>query len=405
MMLRLVLLISAALTIAGCASTNRDEEQSMATNPEHPKLPTFERTENGFRIQHYSEYEKTRKPWHSHWENLPEFAETEVLGFLKADHELVVKADNAVYLWDLNKGKSGTKLSYDFLYTAALQPEAALCATVDESSLSVRDLRTSLELWRHANSYHGTNDLAFSPDGLRLSHWAPTGSGDRYALEVLDSQTGNSHWRIELGPGYCQGFRFEWSSDGKYILAFDSSRTGDELGDWAKLVLIDSTKGKRTVEFNLQASPSHGGISPNGKLVFAASGSETRVWDADTGRSVMTTPSVLGAWKVTNGTGASEASLICASYKLWGVESQQAIRDFKDLLDATQIYDLSVAPNSRWLSAATNKGLQVWEFAEGRTVLLDRDTRFVTSAKYSTDLAWIAYSGLNGVVRIRGLAN
>ncbi|GIK53797.1 MAG: hypothetical protein BroJett014_27700 [Planctomycetota bacterium] len=391
------------LVIAGCTIIEDNERAPMASNSGGRKEPRFERHAEGIRITHYAEIEKLRQPWHSHWENDSKYADTAVDGFIGSS-QIVVRADCAAYLWDLAGGVVKTKLSLDRrLVEADLDENTGLYAVLDVTSLSLWDLASKTRKWQLPRECLGTHVVAFSPDGQKLAHWFPPTGKSPSGIEILDAPTGSTTKLIELSKGNFQGFAFEWSPDGQSLLALNGTSTGDEVGSWATLSIFDANSGAKRLDLKMAAPPELAGFSSDGLQVFAASGLETMVWDGKEGKAILSTPKVLGAWRLLSDKGLPEPELICASYSIWGVKSHRSLREFKDQLDANQIFDLSVSPNSRWLSAATSKGLQVWDFVEGKTVLFDPDTRFVTSAKYSKDAAWIAYSGLNGAIRIRQL--
>ncbi len=392
------------LVTTGCTILEDNEGAPMDANTAVHKEPRFERNAEGFRITHYAEFEKVRQPWHSHWENDSKYADTAVDGFLGSS-QLAVRADCAVYLWDLAGGTVKTKLSLDRrLVEADLDENSGLYAVLDVTSLSLWDLASRTRKWQVPRECMGTHVVALSPDGHKLAHWFPPTGTSSSGIEILEASTGTTAKLIKLAKGYYQGFAFEWSPDSQSILAVNGTSTDDDVGSWATLSIFDVKSGARRLDLKMGAIPNHAGFSSDGSLVFAASQAETMVWDSSVGTPIMSTPKVLGAWRLISENNLPEPELVCASYSIWGVKSHRSRREFKDQLDANQIFDLSVSPNSRWLSAATSKGLQVWDFVEGKTVLFDPDTRFVTSAKFSKDAAWIAYSGLNGAIRIRQLA-
>jgi serine/threonine protein kinase len=167
-----------------------------------------------------------------------------------------------------------------------------------DPALKVWDAQTGQELFTLKGNAGG---VAWSPDGKRLA----SGSSDSKTIKVWDAQTGQElltlpGWFSEdvLFGGYCVAF----SPDGK-LLATGSHHYGKQAKSFlpGELKIWDAATGRELLTLKGQKGAAISvAFSPDGKrLATVGSPDELKVWDAATGRELLTLKGHTGSvWRL-----------------------------------------------------------------------------------------------------------
>ncbi len=291
-------------------------------------------------------------------------------------------ADNTAKIWDAATGNLLLTLSghAQTVVGLAFSPDGTRIATAGfDSTGKVWDARTGKELVTLYGHTNFLTDIAFSPDGKRVA----TVSFDRKAI-VWDAEKGTILFTF-LGHGdIVEGVAF--SPDGKRLVTTSRDNT-------AKVWDLVPTRELRTLSNGLLGYWGFS-VSSDGKLVAAAvsPGTAVDVWDAATGRLLITLPAVEAGVADNadiafspDGSRLARANQVKATVQVWDVAMGKVLLEMK----AHQNYLIRVAysPDGRQIAATGNDSTEIWDPANGNEIfsLPDPKNNEVDAVAYSPD--------------------
>jgi WD40 repeat protein len=247
-------------------------------------------------------------------------------------------------LRNISTGETNALLHNGAIYSAAFSPDGLRVVTASKDKTA--------RVWDPANPHKEIAVLthpsevwsaAFSSDGRRvLTTSGPT-------ARIWDSVTGQMITAVGFDTG---SIAAALSSDGKRILSW--------MGRGARI--WDATTGKAAKAFGHQAPVNDASFSPDNHRVVTASDDKTaRVWDVETGRSVM----------VLNGHAAAVLRAV-------------------------------FSPDGRWvLTRSSDRTSRIWEVATGNAIhVLSGHRDVLNAAIFSSDGRRVATVSSDGTARL-----
>jgi WD40 repeat protein/serine/threonine protein kinase len=246
-------------------------------------------------------------------------------------------------VWDTQTGKELFNLK-GANGSVAFSPDGERLAGSSLDAVTVWNSQTGEELLSIKNIDGGLNGVAFSPDGKRLAAASNNlrHNGDpnqRGAVKIWDAQTGKELVTLMAHPG-SRGAAVAFSPDGKHL-----ATAGGSVKVWDAQAYQNPLIFKVGVEF----SPFANGrakansnvccvvFSPDGKLLATADDqtqSLTRegkvaIWDAQTGKELITLLKVFGAKVVFSPDGKRLATAVPGDVKVWDAQSGKELLSLK----------------------------------------------------------------------------
>ncbi|MDT7780869.1 MAG: hypothetical protein QOC99_3381 [Acidobacteriota bacterium] len=293
--------------------------------------------------------------------------------------------------WNLNSGREETRLKEsagDYGTTVALSPGGRLTAVSSNNSSTIRllDTVTGQELSRFQGDSGNASRLEFSPDG----HFLAASDGMNRKITVWSISTGQKVRSFD-------GFEFEYSPDGQYILAgnkpfIDMLSLNEATQTQPNTLCVwDAKSGQKIWCFKQDDLIQSFAFSPDARLLLTG-GSDTtiRLWDSRTGREVRSIPHTSPIWSVAfsprNGryflTGDIESNVI-----MWDTQTGKPVRKFVG--NSSVPGTVNFSPDERLiLSGGFDGTARIWDsstseelcgmisFPDGTWVVVDPDGRF-----------------------------
>jgi WD40 repeat protein len=261
------------------------------------------------------------------------------------------------------------------------------------------------ELLRLGSPSKQITGLAFHPDGKRLAT-----SGWR-ELKVWDAETGKEPAQFPPAEGWVSAVAF--SKDGARIVT----------AGFRTLTVWDTPSGKELLrvkahEFLIRSVA----FSPDGKRIASASGTpvgggrkksgEVRVWDADSGKELLTLAS-LPHWANTVdfspdgkylAAGLGDLYVVApdrpGEVRVWDAATGQEVYNLQG--HGGWVTSVAFSPDSRHLaSASADRTVRVWELRTGREVLTLRGhSRWVRAVAFSPDGRVLGSAGDDQIVKL-----
>lgn len=184
--------------------------------------------------------------------------------------------DNTIKVWDIKRSEEFP--SYDPGYSRvrrlAWNPHSKRLAMAGWGPASIWDVETGREFLKLADSTNWTSTLDWSPDGRRLA----TG-GPQSASKIWDAETGKE--LLNLGDESRKIYDLAWSPDGTRLATggFDGAAT---------IRNADTGKELLTLANNKDDWVSSIAWSPDSKRVATGGRGSVIIWDALTGRQLLT---------------------------------------------------------------------------------------------------------------------
>lgn len=355
-------------------------------------------------------------------------------------------SDGSVREWDVSTGELRRVLAerLDEVRALALAPGGRVLATGEKNgTVRLSDLATNKELWRSKAHTREITSLVFADDGKVL-----VSTGYDSTARVLDSATGREvHrlWTYEGGSVWAAV-----SPDGKSVATYglDYILHVWKVSDWSEIKKIRPWAIAECLC-----------ISPDGRLVVAAGGSErSSIVDLETGQECPQSPSI--ERDVINAVAFSPngTELVTGGYNrvmVWDVATGKPVRELEGICGSTKavaysrdgkylaiggddgvvrlfdgpsgrplrrpdghqswVTDLAVAPDGRTLASGAWDGtVRIWEIPSGkpfRTLSWElskeswRSTEKVSSISICGNGKLLASSACDGPVRIWDLAS
>jgi WD40 repeat protein/predicted Ser/Thr protein kinase len=203
------------------------------------------------------------------------------------------------HVWDVTPEREVRSVRHDRPKVDASQIEALSpdgrhrASPRDGNTVEVRDARTGQALLTLRGHTSKVTRVAYSPDGGSLA----TASLDK-TVRVWDARTGREVRRLGAGP--VQFFAVAYSWDGRWLAAGGRNAQGGVVGGAVTVWDVGTWQPRWGMTPQLQGQAIHAlTFSPNGKrlvtasaggenLVELAAGSQVKVWDATTGKELLT---------------------------------------------------------------------------------------------------------------------
>jgi WD40 repeat protein len=301
--------------------------------------------------------------------------------------------DRTIRLWDVKKAKQVGAIDC-IAWTIAFSPRGqTLASCAPSGTLALWDAKTQKQI--HDLTGAGANDIAvaFSPDGKRLAT-----VGDYPALRIWDVESGKP---VSSAAGHVHGvYSLAFSPDGGLL----ASRGGEQ-----SICLWDPSTGepRRQLPLGSRNSPVPDRSNSPGALSFtsdsrtlAAIGfnhnKKIRIWEVAEGK-------LLAEWE--NGekwTQAPNSIALSPEGKVLAAASDYGVRlhspdTGKELaaLQAGQAWSVAVSPDGRFLATGDYKHvLRIWDLAGQRLLReIDAGESHAHTLRFSTDGRFVASAG------------
>ncbi len=300
--------------------------------------------------------------------------------------------DNTVKMWDAQTGSELYTLSnvnhgpddVDF------SPDGKRFATAGEDNTAIIwDVATGRELVKFIGHTNAVNTVAFSPDGARIA----TVSSDNTA-RVWDAATGTQELLLNLAAA---GMSVEFSPDGRWLATsgFDGTAT-----------VWDVLSGRQLLTLNGHSSAIYDvSFSPDGtRLTTAGRDHTAKVWDLTPSRELLTfvaadPPGVVSSL-VYSPDGARLATANNDEGRLWDAASGKLLLTLLGHSSATN--RILFSPDGTRLVTTSNDGTaRVWDGFTGTALLtLTGNAARVGSAAFSPDGKYLTTAGDDGTARL-----
>jgi WD40 repeat protein/transcriptional regulator with XRE-family HTH domain len=314
--------------------------------------------------------------------------------------------DGTARIWDVSPAAGRDWLNLvghsDRLFGVAYRPDGAQLATWShDGTAKMWDAATGEEL--HTLSLENTiseGNPSYSPDGKQLAIISGNGA------TVFDAQSGSMLISLPAFAG--EAIEVLYSPDGARLALASNGGT---------VRIFDSTNGRLLLEF----PTSHGGseeqlwqiaFSPDGKRLGTARGDGVYVWDATSGKRLLTftghgegvrasgiTFSPNGKWAATTGNDSS--------VQVWDAATGEVI--FKLAGHTGPTFGVAFSPDGRSLaSSSVDRTIKIWRLpAAGGQVpeplTLHGHTGAVYRLAFSPDGSRLASTGRNLIARVYSL--
>jgi ribosomal protein L7/L12 len=229
----------------------------------------------------------------------------------------------------------------------------------------------------------------FSPDGIRLA------TGSRQRVRVWNLVTGKLLWDAKTGGWMHDVWDVAFALDGTRLATAGGDKTGR---------VWDATTGKELLTVNHAKSVSGVAFSPDGTRLATASDDKTaRLWDATTGKELLTvnhTDWVRGVAFSPDGTRVATAS-DDKTARVWDASTGE------ELLTVNHtgwVRGAVFSPDGTRLATASNdKTARVWDATSGKELLTVNHTGAVHGVVFSPDGTRLATASEDKTARISEL--
>jgi WD40 repeat protein len=298
--------------------------------------------------------------------------------------------DNIVKVWDVTTGNEALVLRghKDSVASVAFSPDGwRLASGSGDGAVKLWDATAAAEAVTLSRHWDSGTDVAFAPDGRKLAV-----AGKDRTVRVLDTTTGTE---VLLLTGHCAAVRgVAYSPDARRLASVGDDRTvrvWDAMNGCEIFCLRGHTASIQAVAFSPDgqrlASISRGSAG-GGRPVRG----ETVIWDLSTGQKVWTVPgrtepdSRLGLAHVTfSPDGERLATSDGRTVRLWNADTGREILSLPRLEGL--VTRIAYSPDGSRLAAASLDGsVKVWDAVTGETCLALRGrTGAVHGLTYSPD--------------------
>jgi WD40 repeat protein/serine/threonine protein kinase len=321
--------------------------------------------------------------------------------------------DQTVKVWDAQTGREllSIKGHRDWDFSVVFSPDGKRLATTDQQIVKVRDAKTGQELLTLKGHSDPVGSVAFSPDGRHLAS-----ASEDATVKIWDTHAVPKPLIYQDGATAVASMAF--SPDGKRL----ASGSGVPYGGWEESKPFETKVWNAETGKVLLSLKGHTGQveGPDGKRLASASGAVlfnwvysspggAKVWDAQTGQELLSLKG--GAYSVAfspdgnrlaTGSGGSDShgKRFPGDVKVWDARTGQEILTLKGHTDA--VLSVAFSPDGKRLaSASDDQTLKVWDAQTGQELLtLKGHNGRVRSVAFSPDGKRVASASEDKTVRV-----
>jgi WD40 repeat protein/serine/threonine protein kinase len=279
-----------------------------------------------------------------------------------------------------------------------------------EPELKVWDAETGQELF----CFKGHGTVAWSPDGKRLA----SGSSDYKAVKVWDVQTGQELLTLK---GFTEPSHFGWysvafSPDGKRLATGNHHCDEQARSLPSELKVWDATTGRGLLTLKGYTGGVSGvAFSPDSKRLISGSGGRdqegklipgaVKVWDATTGRELLNLRGHTGSGVAFSPDGKYLTSAGEGEAKVWDAQTGRELLTFKGETSNGSFSGVAFSPDCKRVAAVVGKSaaprIKVWDAQTGKEIYsLQGHTAPVSSLAFSPDSKCLASASKDRTLRM-----
>jgi serine/threonine protein kinase/Tfp pilus assembly protein PilF/sugar lactone lactonase YvrE len=256
------------------------------------------------------------------------------------------------HLWDLNRREKVFSLrgsSFDFA------PDGGMVACVQADTIAIYSLEPLREVRRFPIG-GGGHTIAFAPVGKRLAV-LNTNPG---TLQLLDGETGTMLRRWPA-PIFGNLIPVCWREDGQR-LAFGANP--------GRVAVWDMELGRQVLEFRVNEIGVTGVAYSREGTVLATNGWDhgLRLWDAETGRPLLESPTSTGLQFSRDGRSLGPLSASASRIGLWQFAPSKELVTLQACPEKHHIDWIAISSSGRWLAAACSDGVRLWDLPARRQI-------------------------------------
>jgi WD40 repeat protein len=257
----------------------------------------------------------------------------------------------------------------------------------DDGKLYIHDTATgNLSITLDAHKY-GVISCAYSPDG----NWIVSTSRDK-SVKLWSARTGSLETTLAeyyygtygtfAGSFSPDGGRILWATDYQWLHLWDTA-------NWAKKFDLRSHScAKRACCF-----------SPDGRRIVAAWRFSLNVWDADSGKELLT---LIGPNDTPTSCAYSpDSRLIVSANHVWNADTGKLFMRLSEKITSRYDAPCKYSPDGRYLCAVSGNTIKILNARTGSvaSTLIQQPSRII-EYDFSPDGRWIAFVSKDGLLRV-----
>jgi WD40 repeat protein/serine/threonine protein kinase len=320
------------------------------------------------------------------------------------DGRRLAGADGAVKVWDVETGKE--VLSLQGLAVSWSPDGQRLAGTFQDGTVRVFEASSGREVLSLKGHTHAVHCVSWSPDGQRLA----SGSEDK-TVRVWDAAVSEKA-AVSLGGGTERVTGVSWSPGGRRLASAHGLERRVQVWDAESGKEVLSLRGHTGEVLCVSWSPDGKRLASAGRgwaqgKPFAVPYGELKVWDAQTGKEVLTlkghSAAVSGvSWSPDGERLASAGGWSDKTVRVWDVQTGKEALSLRGHTNG--VSGVSWSPDGRRLAGAggwLDNRVRVWDVGTGKeTLTLKGHTDVVTGVAWSPDGQRLASASNDTTVKV-----
>jgi WD40 repeat protein len=296
------------------------------------------------------------------------------VSFSPDGQRLATSGDQSCFeVWDiksLNKSPFFIKGLKEPATCITFSPDSEKIVCANFAQIAVYDAQTGEKMLSFRGHTGKVTGLAFSPDGQRLV----TASLDN-TIKIWDTSTGEEIRNYNhLTPLCCLAF----SPDNRFLVSGGQDRT---------VTVREAAPTNETLEIKCDGQVNNVVFSPEGQRLAGARGGKVKVWNAITGRELLSLDGG-GIWgRVASSPDGKHLAVGGDNYQMmvWDAITGQPIYKAKRPSALSDGLGVAFSPNGKILAIAGRMGVKLWNVETGQEIRTVKQDECASSVAFSPD--------------------